>query len=62
MVKDYFQICEAYFDAVNRMPPSRIELLTSGPSVRFAINVWAGWAPIIYANGGMAAGKESKAV
>ncbi len=25
--------------------------------VRFAINVWAGWAPIIYANGGKAAGK-----
>ena len=26
-------------------------------TVRFAINVWAGWAPIIYANEGMAAGK-----
>lgn len=26
-------------------------------TVRFAINVWAGWAPIIYANGGFAANK-----
>lgn len=26
-------------------------------TVRFAINVWAGWAPIIYANGGFKAGK-----
>jgi len=26
--------------------------------VRFAINVWAGWGPIIYANRGFAAGKE----
>jgi uncharacterized protein (UPF0262 family) len=27
VVKDYFQICEAYFDAVKRMPPSRIEAI-----------------------------------
>ena len=27
-------------------------------TVRFAINVWAGWGPIIYANGGFAPGKE----
>lgn len=26
-------------------------------TVRFAINVWAGWAPIFYANGGAKAGK-----
>jgi NitT/TauT family transport system substrate-binding protein len=26
-------------------------------TVRFAINVWAGWAPIFYANNGMQAGK-----
>jgi ABC-type nitrate/sulfonate/bicarbonate transport system substrate-binding protein len=26
-------------------------------TVRFAINVWAGWAPIIYANGGFKPGK-----
>ncbi len=30
-------------------------------TVRFAINVWAGWAPIIAANGGMKAGKAWKA-
>jgi NitT/TauT family transport system substrate-binding protein len=29
-------------------------------TVRFAINVWAGWAPIIFANGGMAAKKVWK--
>lgn len=27
-------------------------------TVRFAINVWAGWAPIVHANGGFKAGKE----
>ena len=29
-------------------------------TVRFAINVWAGWAPIIYANNGLKAGKVWK--
>ncbi len=29
-------------------------------TVRFALNVWAGWAPIIYANNGLAAGKVWK--
>jgi NitT/TauT family transport system substrate-binding protein len=29
-------------------------------TVRFAINVWAGWAPIIYANNGFKAGKVWK--
>ncbi|MEZ4367513.1 MAG: phosphate ABC transporter substrate-binding/OmpA family protein [Kofleriaceae bacterium] len=29
--------------------------------VKFAINVWAGWAPIIYANGGKGPGKVWKA-
>ncbi len=29
-------------------------------TVRFAINVWAGWAPIVYANGGFKAGKVWK--
>lgn len=29
-------------------------------TVRFALNVWAGWAPIIYANGGGAAGRVWK--
>ncbi len=27
-------------------------------TVKFAINVWAGWGPIIYANGGFSAGKQ----
>jgi uncharacterized protein (UPF0262 family) len=27
VVKDYFQICESYFDAVKRLPPSRIEAI-----------------------------------
>src|SRR4051794_31642874 len=30
-------------------------------TVRFALNVWAGWAPIIYANNGFKAGKTWKA-
>jgi NitT/TauT family transport system substrate-binding protein len=29
-------------------------------TVRFAINVWAGWSPILHANGGMRAGKAWK--
>jgi len=27
VVKDYFQICESYFDAVKTMPPSQIETI-----------------------------------
>jgi len=27
VVKDYFQICESYFDAVKHLPPSRIETI-----------------------------------
>ncbi len=27
VVKDYFQICESYFDAVKKMPPSQIEAI-----------------------------------
>ena len=27
VVKDYFQICESYFDAVSRLPPSQIEAI-----------------------------------
>jgi len=30
VVKDYFQICEAYFDAVKRLPPSQIEAIDMG--------------------------------
>jgi uncharacterized protein (UPF0262 family) len=27
VVKDYFQICESYFDAVKRLPPAQIETI-----------------------------------
>jgi uncharacterized protein (UPF0262 family) len=27
VVKDYFQICESYFDAVKTLPPSKIETI-----------------------------------
>lgn len=27
VVKDYFQICESYFDAIKRLPPSQIEAI-----------------------------------
>jgi uncharacterized protein (UPF0262 family) len=30
VVKDYFQICRAYFDAVKRLPPSQIEAIDMG--------------------------------
>ena len=30
VIKDYFAICEAYFDAVKRLPPSRIEAIDMG--------------------------------
>lgn len=30
VVRDYFQICEAYFDAVKRLPPSQIEAIDMG--------------------------------
>jgi uncharacterized protein (UPF0262 family) len=30
VVKDYFQICESYFDAVKHLPPSQIEAIDMG--------------------------------
>ncbi len=30
VVKDYFQICESYFDAVKHLPPSKIEAIDMG--------------------------------
>jgi uncharacterized protein (UPF0262 family) len=30
VVKDYFQICESYFDAVRHLPPARIEAIDMG--------------------------------
>ena len=51
---------EYSFKPTERLPPvtgiagyKKLEADT----VRFALNVWAGWAPIIYANEGFAAGK-----
>ncbi len=51
------------FVPAQRLPPvegiSNYQAM-SGRTVRFAINVWAGWAPIIYANNGFKAGKVWK--
>ena len=30
IIKDYFAICESYFDAVRRLPPSKIEAIDMG--------------------------------
>ncbi len=30
IIKDYFQICEAYFDAVQNLPPAQIEAIDMG--------------------------------
>ncbi len=30
VIKDYFQICEAYFDAVKNLPPAQIEAIDMG--------------------------------
>ncbi|MHA3915674.1 UPF0262 family protein [Halovulum sp. GXIMD14793] len=30
VIKDYFQICESYYDAVKRLPPSQIEAIDMG--------------------------------
>jgi len=30
VVKDYFQICESYFDAVKKLPPNQIEAIDMG--------------------------------
>ncbi len=30
VIKDYFQICQAYFDAVKRLPPAQIEAIDMG--------------------------------
>ena len=30
VIKDYFAICESYFDAVRRLPPSKIEAIDMG--------------------------------
>src|SRR5215470_6157949 len=54
---------EYAFEPAQKLPPvkriSKYSPLTDR-TVRFAINVWAGWAPIIYANNGFKAGKVWK--
>lgn len=30
VIRDYFQICESYFDAVKRLPPAQIEAIDMG--------------------------------
>lgn len=30
IIRDYFQICESYYDAVKRLPPSQIEAIDMG--------------------------------
>jgi len=56
-------VTEYSFKPAERLPPVKG---TSGykplenETVRFALNVWAGWSPIIYANEGFKAGKEWK--
>ncbi len=57
-VKDYT------FEPATKLPTvpgtSDYKALGKKRVVRFAINVWAGWAPIIYANGGKGPGKVWK--
>src|SRR5580765_5557585 len=54
---------EYNYVAASKLPPvkgiSSYKAL-SDRTVRFAINVWAGWAPIIFANNGFKAGKVWK--
>ncbi len=52
---------EYTFEAGSRLPkvPGTSDYKSIGKTrvVRFAINIWAGWAPIIFANGGKGPGK-----
>lgn len=54
---------EYKFIGSEKLPPvagvSAYKLIDDGgvPVVKFALNVWAGWAPVIYANDGFKAGK-----
>ena len=52
---------EYSFEAAQKLPPvpgsSDYKALGKDRVVKFAINVWAGWAPIIYANEGLKAKK-----
>ena len=52
---------EYQFKPSERLPPVKgtaAYKAMNDNTVRFALNVWAGWAPIVYANNGFAPGKE----
>jgi NitT/TauT family transport system substrate-binding protein len=55
---------EYTFEPAQKLPEipetGAYQALNKTRTVKMAINVWAGWAPIIYANGGMAAKKVWK--
>jgi NitT/TauT family transport system substrate-binding protein len=55
---------EYVFKPAERLPPvkgvSEYKTLDKERTVRFAINVWAGWGPIILANNGFKAGQKWK--
>lgn len=55
---------EYQFKPAERLPPvkgvSEYKALDKDRTVRFAINVWAGWGPIILANNGFKAGQKWK--
>ncbi len=55
---------EYSFEAGSKLPPVQgaadYKAIGKDRVVKFAINVWAGWAPIIFANEGMKAKKEWK--
>lgn len=57
-VKEYEYVASAKLPEVKGV--SDYKKLGDSNTVRFAINVWAGWAPIIYANEGFAAKKVWK--
>ena len=56
-------VSEYTFKPIEKLPPvkgiSAYKPLEN-ETIRFALNVWAGWSPIIYANNGFQAGKEWK--
>jgi NitT/TauT family transport system substrate-binding protein len=58
-------VSEYQFEPASRLPPvsgsaDYLALDKKMPVIKFAINVWAGWAPIIHANGGKGPGKVWK--
>src|SRR6185312_15578939 len=53
-VKEYKYVASAKLPAVKGISSYKP---MADRTVRFAINVWAGWSPIIYANGGFKPGK-----